>query len=136
MQAQLTDGPLKGRVIEVEPVEGRPPATIDVENDDEGAVTLLPLRAGSEGHDGGLQLPLRRLAGGGLQVGAGNPRGTRASAGVSGKPAPACVFYPHRRLDTGRNSSEMRARIMRARRIVGCLEPGPIQLARAHGTTY
>jgi hypothetical protein len=38
VQAQLTDGPLKGRVIEVEPVEGRPPATIDVENDDEGAV--------------------------------------------------------------------------------------------------
>jgi hypothetical protein len=38
MQAQLTDGPLKGRVVEVEPVEGRPPATIDIENDDEGTV--------------------------------------------------------------------------------------------------
>ena len=38
LQAQLTDGPLKGRVIEVEPVEGRPPATIDIENDDEATV--------------------------------------------------------------------------------------------------
>ena len=35
MQAQLTDGPLKGRRIEVEPVAGRPPATIDVEDDDD-----------------------------------------------------------------------------------------------------
>lgn len=38
MQAQLTDGPLKGRLVEVEPVEGRPPATIDLENDDESTV--------------------------------------------------------------------------------------------------
>lgn len=32
MQARLTDGPLKGRVVEVEPLEGRPPATIDLQN--------------------------------------------------------------------------------------------------------
>ena len=34
VQALLTDGPLKGRLIEVDPVEGRPPATIDVQDDD------------------------------------------------------------------------------------------------------
>lgn len=38
VQAQLTDGPLKGQHVEVEAVEGRPPATIDVENKDEGTV--------------------------------------------------------------------------------------------------
>jgi hypothetical protein len=35
MQALLTDGPLKGRLVEVEPVEGRPPATIDIQEDDD-----------------------------------------------------------------------------------------------------
>jgi hypothetical protein len=34
--AELTDGPLKGRTIEAEPVEGRPPKTIDVEAADGG----------------------------------------------------------------------------------------------------
>ncbi len=38
VQALLTDGPLKGRLVEVEPVEGRPPATIDIQDDDHGAV--------------------------------------------------------------------------------------------------
>jgi len=38
VQARLTDGPLKGRFVEVEPVEGRPPATIDIPNDDAGTV--------------------------------------------------------------------------------------------------
>jgi hypothetical protein len=38
MQALLTDGPLKGQLVEVDPVEGRPPATIDIENDDAGTV--------------------------------------------------------------------------------------------------
>jgi len=40
MQALLTDGPLQGRLVEVEPVEGRPPATIDIpsDNDDDGVV--------------------------------------------------------------------------------------------------
>jgi hypothetical protein len=36
--AHLTDGPLQGRLVEVEPVEGRPPATIDIQNDDGGTV--------------------------------------------------------------------------------------------------
>jgi hypothetical protein len=30
----LEDGPLKGRSVEVEPVEGRPPKTIDLPADD------------------------------------------------------------------------------------------------------
>jgi len=34
MEALLSDGPLKGRVIDVESVEGRPPATIDIPDDD------------------------------------------------------------------------------------------------------
>ena len=34
VQARLTDGPLKGGLVEVEPVEGRPPATIDLQSDD------------------------------------------------------------------------------------------------------
>jgi hypothetical protein len=38
VQARLTDGPLKGRLVEVEPVEGRPPTTIDIPNDDAGTV--------------------------------------------------------------------------------------------------
>jgi hypothetical protein len=38
LQALLTDGPLKGRRVEVEAVEGRPPSTIDIPNDDEGTV--------------------------------------------------------------------------------------------------
>jgi hypothetical protein len=38
VQAFLTDGPLKGRLVEVEPVEGRPPATIDIHDDDKGPV--------------------------------------------------------------------------------------------------
>jgi hypothetical protein len=35
VRALLTDGPLKGGLVEVEPVEGRPPATIDLQNDDD-----------------------------------------------------------------------------------------------------
>jgi hypothetical protein len=33
VRAQLTDGPLKGLPVEVERVEGRPPATIELQND-------------------------------------------------------------------------------------------------------
>ncbi len=35
VRALLTDGPLRGALVEVEPVEGRPPATIDLQNDDD-----------------------------------------------------------------------------------------------------
>jgi hypothetical protein len=34
MEAVLTDGPLTGTSLEVEPVEGRPPSTIDVSDAD------------------------------------------------------------------------------------------------------
>ena len=34
LQALLTDGPMKGGLVEVEPVEGRPPSTIDLQSDD------------------------------------------------------------------------------------------------------
>ncbi len=36
VQAQLEDGPLKGKTLEVEVVEGRPPKTVDVP-DEKGA---------------------------------------------------------------------------------------------------
>ena len=38
VQAVLSNGPLKGRLVEVEPVEGRPPMTIDIQDDDGGYV--------------------------------------------------------------------------------------------------
>ena len=34
--AELRDGPLEGRRLEVDPVEGRPPKTVDVEAEDGG----------------------------------------------------------------------------------------------------
>jgi hypothetical protein len=34
--AQLDDGPLEGRRVDVETVEGRPPKTVDVDADDGG----------------------------------------------------------------------------------------------------
>lgn len=36
MEAVLKDGPLKGKKLEVEPVAGRPPSTLDVPNPDGG----------------------------------------------------------------------------------------------------
>ena len=35
--ARLEDGPLAGRTVEVEPVEGRPPKTVEVDGEDGGA---------------------------------------------------------------------------------------------------
>jgi hypothetical protein len=35
VQALLTDGPLEGGLVEVEPVGGRPPSTIELRNDDD-----------------------------------------------------------------------------------------------------
>jgi len=37
-QALLTDGPLQDRPVEVEAVEGRPPMTIDLPDEDGGTV--------------------------------------------------------------------------------------------------
>ena len=36
MQALLEDGPMQGKTIEVEAVEGRPPKTIDVPDEQDG----------------------------------------------------------------------------------------------------
>ena len=36
MQALLDDGPLQGKTVEIEAVEGRPPKTIDVPDGDGG----------------------------------------------------------------------------------------------------
>jgi hypothetical protein len=35
MQALLTDGPLQGEPVEVDPVEGRPPKTVDLNKGDD-----------------------------------------------------------------------------------------------------
>jgi hypothetical protein len=36
VHALLEDGPLRGKTVEVEPVEGRPPKTVDVPDDEGG----------------------------------------------------------------------------------------------------
>jgi hypothetical protein len=36
VKAVLTDGPLRGKPVEIEPVEGRPPKTIDLQVEEEG----------------------------------------------------------------------------------------------------
>jgi hypothetical protein len=36
VKALLTDGPLQGKPVEVEPVEGRPPTTIDIPDEEDG----------------------------------------------------------------------------------------------------
>jgi hypothetical protein len=38
MQALLTDGPLQGKSVEVEAVEGRPPMTVDLQNEGDGTL--------------------------------------------------------------------------------------------------
>jgi hypothetical protein len=38
VKALLTDGPLQGKPVEVEPVEGRPPMTIDLPGEDDGTL--------------------------------------------------------------------------------------------------
>jgi hypothetical protein len=38
VRALLTNGPLKGKPVEVEPVEGRPPMTIDLQAEDDGTL--------------------------------------------------------------------------------------------------
>jgi hypothetical protein len=38
MKALLSDGPLQGKPLEVEPVEGRPPMTIDLEDENDGTL--------------------------------------------------------------------------------------------------
>lgn len=38
MQALLADGPLQGEPVEVEPVEGRPPKTVDLQSEGDGTL--------------------------------------------------------------------------------------------------
>ena len=49
VKALLTDGPLKGKPVDVEPVEGRPPATIDLQDDDEGTLRYCLSELNQEG---------------------------------------------------------------------------------------
>jgi hypothetical protein len=50
MQAVLIDGPLKGKAVEMEPVEGRPPATLDLPADDGGTVRYGLAEWNQDGH--------------------------------------------------------------------------------------
>lgn len=45
MQALLKDGPLKGKPVQIDPVEGRPPSTVDIPgtNDDTHRYCLAEL---------------------------------------------------------------------------------------------
>ena len=49
MKALLIDGPLKGKPVDVEPVEGRPPATIDLQDEDEGTLRYCLSELNQEG---------------------------------------------------------------------------------------
>ena len=60
--ALLTDGPLKGKPVEVEPVEGRPPMTIDLQAEDDGTLRYCLVELNQDGDHSGLHLPLRRLS--------------------------------------------------------------------------
>jgi hypothetical protein len=49
MKARLTDGPLQGKPVEVEAVEGRPPTTIDLQDEDEGTLRYCLSELSQEG---------------------------------------------------------------------------------------
>jgi hypothetical protein len=49
MQAFLADGPLKGESIEVEAVEGRPPMTMDLQNEDNDTLRYCLSELNQEG---------------------------------------------------------------------------------------
>jgi hypothetical protein len=49
MKALLTDGPLQGKPVEVEPVEGRPPMTIDLPDEDDGTLRYCLSELNQEG---------------------------------------------------------------------------------------
>ena len=49
MHALLTDGPLQGKPVEVQPVEGRPPTTIDLEDEDGGTLRYCLSELNQEG---------------------------------------------------------------------------------------
>lgn len=49
MQALLEDGPMEGREVEVEVVEGRPPKTVDVPDEKGGACRYCLAQWAQEG---------------------------------------------------------------------------------------
>jgi hypothetical protein len=49
MKALLTDGPLQGEPVEVESVEGRPPKTIDLQDEDDGTLRYCLLELNQKG---------------------------------------------------------------------------------------
>ena len=49
MKALLTDGPLQGKPVDVDPVEGRPPTTIDLQDDDDGTLRYCLSELNQEG---------------------------------------------------------------------------------------
>ncbi len=49
VQALLEDGPMRGKTVEVEAVEGRPPKTIDVPDGKEGACRYVLAQWNQEG---------------------------------------------------------------------------------------
>jgi hypothetical protein len=49
VKAVLTDGPLKGKPVEIEPVEGRPPKTIDLQAEEDGTLRYCLSELSQEG---------------------------------------------------------------------------------------
>jgi hypothetical protein len=49
VKALLTDGPLQGKPVEVEPVEGRPPTTIDLQDEDDGTLRYCLVELNQKG---------------------------------------------------------------------------------------
>ena len=49
MKALLTDGPLQGKPVDVEPVEGRPPMTIDLQDEEDNTLRYCLSSLSEEG---------------------------------------------------------------------------------------
>ena len=49
MKALLTDGPLQGKPVDVDPVEGRPPTTIDIQDEHDGTLRYCLSELNQEG---------------------------------------------------------------------------------------
>jgi hypothetical protein len=49
MKAVLTDGPLRGKPVVIEPVAGRPPMTIDLQDDEDGTLRYCLSELSEEG---------------------------------------------------------------------------------------
>jgi len=49
VKALLTDGPLQGKPVDVDPVEGRPPTTIDIQDEHDGTLRYCLSELNQEG---------------------------------------------------------------------------------------